>query len=559
SLQDIRINERSVVLHNPTTFSVERLGDVADLENVLEGTISDDICSMTDQCAHGSCQNTFNDFECHCQKGYFGRRCERKDHCLDSPCPAGGECENVGDGYICLPETAQLPSRIRSVTLEFGAVDGPSFDGCLKDVTVGDLPRLSFYKEDEFGQPNNVTFWAVDKRVKVATSCLSSQQCGEASPCIRGECHDLWNAYACECPRGFEGTHCEVKRDECSKTECGRGQCVEGVEGARCRCDSGFTGEACDVEMDLCSLIPCKNGGLCTSSNGSYTCECKSGWTGKSCDIRVILAKPARCFPICAPHPPAVVEDIVRLYGMRRCALVTRYQSDEVKNGFQVIAVNCKALALHIHVKEIRIDYCKRNPCLNGGSCESLVGEHKCHCINGFTGANCETDIDECLFGFCANGAKCRDRIADYECICDGTGFSGFIGSRCTVRNPCQPDSFNRTTHTCVHGMCINPAVKVDSAGRETAMHECKCSRGYTGSQCTTQVSERKILGVSYILGPMAAVLTVLTILGCVLLAFVLRGKRALHGHYSPSHQERNGARVQMNSMVKLPPEERLI
>ncbi|PIO54603.1 EGF-like domain protein, partial [Teladorsagia circumcincta] len=74
SLQDIRINEKSVVLHNPTTFSVERLGDVADLENVLEGTISDDICSMTDQCAHGSCQNTFNDFECHCQKGYFGRR-----------------------------------------------------------------------------------------------------------------------------------------------------------------------------------------------------------------------------------------------------------------------------------------------------------------------------------------------------------------------------------------------------------------------------------------------------------------------------------------------------
>ncbi|KAK6036238.1 hypothetical protein COOONC_26256 [Cooperia oncophora] len=51
-------------------------------------------------------------------------------------------------------------------------------------------------------------------------------------------------------------------------------------------------------------------------------------------------------------------------------------------------------------------------------------------------------------------------------------------------------------------------------------MHECKCSRGYTGPQCTTQVSERKTLGLSYILGPMAAVLTVLTILGCVLLAF---------------------------------------
>lgn len=36
SLQDIRVNEKSVVLHEPASFSVERLGNVANLENVLE-------------------------------------------------------------------------------------------------------------------------------------------------------------------------------------------------------------------------------------------------------------------------------------------------------------------------------------------------------------------------------------------------------------------------------------------------------------------------------------------------------------------------------------------
>ncbi|VDO81311.1 unnamed protein product [Heligmosomoides polygyrus] len=67
----------------------------------FQGTISDDICALTKQCKRGTCHNTFNDFECHCPKGYFGRRCERKDHCSAAPCATEGECENVGDGYMC--------------------------------------------------------------------------------------------------------------------------------------------------------------------------------------------------------------------------------------------------------------------------------------------------------------------------------------------------------------------------------------------------------------------------------------------------------------------------
>ncbi|CAI4224935.1 unnamed protein product [Auanema sp. JU1783] len=53
--------------------------------------------------------------------------------------------------------------------------------------------------------------------------------------------------------------------------------------------------------------------------------------------------------------------------------------------------------------------------------------------------------------------------------------------------------------------------------------------------------------------------LVVFMLLGYTLFCVVWRGKRALHGHYSPSHQEMNGARLQMNNMIKLPPEERLI
>uniref|UniRef100_A0A1I7XFH1 EGF-like domain-containing protein n=1 Tax=Heterorhabditis bacteriophora TaxID=37862 RepID=A0A1I7XFH1_HETBA len=117
--------------------------------------------------------------------------------------------------------------------------------------------------------------------------------------------------------------------------------------------------------------------------------------------------------------------------------------------------------------------------------------------------------------------------------------------------DPCTPDSFNRTLHSCVHGECVNPVVKVVN-GHETALHECKCNRGYSGPQCNTQVEERRKLAISYVLGPMISVLVVLCLLGCALFSFVLKGKRAMHGHYSPSHQEINGARMQVNPIINM-------
>ncbi|WKY15617.1 hypothetical protein Q1695_000808 [Nippostrongylus brasiliensis] len=722
TLQDTRINEKSVVLHSQPFFAVDQLGHVTTQENVLEGMISDDVCAETEQCVHGECRNTFNDFECNCQKGFFGKRCERKDHCSNFPCPTEGDCENVGDGYICavrtpilrtiadgqwhtieisekivyvdstsygLPEMIQLPSRLHSPTVIFGGTDdSPSFDGCLRDVQIGELPRLSFYRPEEIGLPRNVTYWIPERREKMATGCLSSPQCDEASPCVRGECRDLWNSFTCECPNGFEGQFCELNRNECSQIECDHGQCVDGIGVARCQCDSGYTGEACDVEMDHCSLIPCKNSGLCINSNGSFICECRNGWAGRTCEFRTggtgvkcqcrtgfigpfceERIDPCSTRPCtngyCSSSANGFKCDCEEGYSGETCSVLSDFCTESSCNGHGHCAPiwnatmcscdknwrgasclglvdyclsipcendgtcetveggfkchcrkyymgdrcqlqgtclrspcekgECMQLTYDTHSCscpqgyegsrcEVRINYCKTNSCLNGGSCESLLGGYKCHCVNGFTGTNCETDIDECMQGFCANGAKCRDRVADYECDCDGTGFmgknctidinecvvsnncvhgrctntrggfrcdceKGFIGSRCVFRDPCQPDAYNQTTHTCVHGTCINPSVKADSSGRETAIHECKCNRGYTGSQCTTKAFERKMLGMTYVLGPVAAILTVLTILGCVLLAFVLRGKRSLHGHYSPSHQERNGTRMQHDSV----------
>lgn len=56
---------------------------------------------------------------------------------------------------------------------------------------------------------------------------------------------------------------------------------------------------------------------------------------------------------------------------------------------------------------------------------------------------------------------------------------------------------------------------------------------------------------------------SLLSILLLVLLTFVgvaaARGRRASHGTYSPSRQEKEGSRVEMWSVAQTPPTERLI
>ena len=37
------------------------------------------------------------------------------------------------------------------------------------------------------------------------------------------------------------------------------------------------------------------------------------------------------------------------------------------------------------------INECEANPCNNGGTCVDLVGDYRCDCVPGYTGADCET------------------------------------------------------------------------------------------------------------------------------------------------------------------------
>ena len=61
---------------------------------------------------------------------------------------------------------------------------------------------------------------------------------------------------------------------------------------------------------------------------------------------------------------------------------------------------------------------------------------------------------------------------------------------------------------------------------------------------------------IGSIIGVVVALILIIVIISFII---VVKNKRATQGTYSPSRQEITGSRVEMDNVLKLPPEERLI
>lgn len=77
---------------------------------------------------------------------------------------------------------------------------------------------------------------------------------------------------------------------------------------------------------------------------------------------------------------------------------------------------------------EVDHDDCAAIPCSNGATCIDGLTNYTCECVQGFTGALCQTNIDDCSNVTCING-QCEDGVNAYRCDCEA-GYNGKSGNQ---------------------------------------------------------------------------------------------------------------------------------
>lgn len=73
-------------------------------------------------------------------------------------------------------------------------------------------------------------------------------------------------------------------------------------------------------------------------------------------------------------------------------------------------------------LSQLNADNCTSNPCLNGGTCTNTYGGYVCHCLDTWTGSNCELDVNECtIFANtdlgCQNSISCENTPGGYTLV----------------------------------------------------------------------------------------------------------------------------------------------
>jgi hypothetical protein len=170
---------------------------------------------------------------------------------------------------------------------------------------------------------------------------------------------------------------------------------------------------------------------------------------------------------------------------------------------------------------------------------------HRCQCNEGMCGPECSL-FDPCQdneLSPCMNGAMCLETctaFADYKCQC----LEGFSGKNCSelVRNLTNAFCKRNTKKCSVSFIKNNCYFQIDSFHFQALLRS---------STTTTDI----------LIIVIPIVVALLAICGVVLTTFLVmaRNKRATRGTYSPSAQEYCNPRLEMDNVLKPPPEERLI
>ncbi|XP_071747876.1 protein crumbs isoform X2 [Lepeophtheirus salmonis] len=440
-------------------------------------------------------------------------------------------------------------------------VDDLYFRGCIGELRIGGI-LLPFYNENDLVNSTAASkFIASDIKNVDASECIL---CFERECFNGGSCANPSEVFECECPKGFKDPTCRTNIDECVENSCQNGLCVDGVANYTCACNSGWAGWLCDTDIDECELSPCQNGGTCTQTAipGDYSCNCLDDYEGHDCEelkIKTCEQEPCQNGGTCRSEKSHTSDDFYNcdcmpLYKGVDCELERDFCEEFIqpcKNNATCLSdsssffYQCKCTpGYEGKLCEDEIDECENNPCFNGGQCIDLLNSFKCNCTGtGYSGETCSSNINECLTQQPCIQGNCTDTPGSYQCQC----LEGYCGTNCQREDPCQLSD----------GLCKNEGACIPACDSEP-YYVCDCDDEWEGHDCSLKSTE-KVGDILMIVGPIIGGILFITVMGILIFLVMARRKRRSEGKYKPANQELTSPRLQLDNIIKPPPEERLI
>ncbi|KAI4495639.1 hypothetical protein M0802_008474 [Mischocyttarus mexicanus] len=407
---------------------------------------------------------------------------------------------------------------LTTATPPYQMISGEAFKGCLGEVRIGSMLLHYFTNEEVYQNANFTPFEYLSLQNHNLSDNIGCQLCFDHIDCMNdGYCRDKANSYVCECLAGYAEDDCSINIDECIDNKCqNNATCVDEIANYSCICNSGWQGWLCDNDINECIsyLNPCQHNGVCVNEPGSFRCECLDQFVGQHCEhFRLITCQSEPC------KNGSTCTDIV---------------NSKTGDNF-----TCTCMS-GFEGTQCDLPYCQVQKCQNGGKCDLLNQTPRCMCPLGYTGLYCEINIDDCAPDAdgnvsCKNDGKCYDEVNNFTCDCSGTGYTG---PDCSL----DVDECQDPLTDCGYGKCENLLE-------------------YTGQNCTESGHPlgSQAFNIAIIVGPIVGCLFLIAAGSLIALFMMARKKRATRGTYSPSAQEFSNPRVEMDNVMKPPPEERLI
>nr|XP_057928298.1 protein crumbs homolog 1 isoform X2 [Doryrhamphus excisus] len=581
-IQDLRINDRRLQFFGLDTLV--RTFPLRLMENVTAGCTGDNTCSRNPCLNGGICYSMWDDFTCTCPPSTSGRHCEDVRWCDLSPCPAEAECKMLNHGYECYSNATFLNDSTVLVYRGNGHISRNLTNLSVNLRTRKRNAAILHAEKDSafvtlsvqdgflFMELQSSTRDTKEEEDKTRVSAVSLRSARTVSD---GEWHSVHLFMTA--PWAQTSQWSLVLDDEVDETHTSSGpggnldflrQGVDIFLGGLSP-DTGWSLAGCLGTVELggialpyftssqvnlprlqeqqfiqtslslplvgcsgapvCVPNPCLNGGECRDLFNAFNCSCAEGWAGRHCSFFT---------DTCASRPC--------LHG--NCSVNGLTYKCTCELGYT--GVDC----------EQEVDVCENHLCAHGGTCLHGPDGYACLCPENYTGPLCNEQVEEIPWYIVVRNVRpklpvsvCGDNVRNYTC---------FNGGNCTERElSCDcPPGF--TGHRCeqeVDECKSNPCLNGGYCRNLVNKFHCVCDMSFAGDICQTDLTSEGVTSDLLLAVSLVSVLLLLVLILTSAGLVVTLNRRATHGTYSPSRQEKEGSRVEMWSISQPPPMERLI